>query len=73
MNIDAATNGRFFCQHVKFSSESVGTGSSRSSTSKDFAPLIAIASVLSDHDNEVRNDRVVLRSGLPLESGMRLH
>lgn len=73
MNTDAATNGRFFCQHVKFSSGSVGTGSSRSSISKDFARLIATVSMLSDHDNEVRNGRVVLRSGLPLVSGTRLH
>jgi hypothetical protein len=29
--------------------------------------------MLSDHDNEVRNGRVVLRSGLPLVSGTRLH
>lgn len=73
MNIDAATNGRVFCQRVKFSFGFVGTGSSRFSISKDFAPQIAIASVSSGHDNEVRNDRVVLRSDLPLESGMCLH
>jgi len=73
MNTGAATNGRVFCQRVKFSSGFVGTESSRFSNSKDFAPQIAIASVSSGHDNEVRNDRVILRSGLPLESGMRLH